>query len=64
MISGTFNTLQRIWNLVGTASKNLEENGISTKTDHHNQLYKARNSQLSMVNKFFKYIFKIIYIFH
>jgi hypothetical protein len=52
MISGTFNTLQRIWSLVGQATKNLEENGVSKKIDYQNELYKARNSQLSMVSKF------------
>jgi hypothetical protein len=53
MISGTFNTLQRIWNLVGVATKNLEENGVSTKIDHHKELYRARNSQLSMVHELY-----------
>lgn len=50
------NTLQRIWELVTIASKHLQENGISTKENSNLQaeLYKIRNSELSLValNKF------------
>lgn len=57
MVNGALNLLQKMWNLVGTVANHLENDkhsqseGNDEKSQKLNdEMYKTRNSQLSMVN--------------
>jgi len=59
MVNGALNMLQKMWNLVGTVANHLENETSYEGNDEksrklNDDMYKIRNSQLSMV-KFPKY---------
>jgi len=56
MVNGALNLLQKMWNLVGTVATHLEngnryqsENNDEKSGKLNEEMYKTRNSQLSMV---------------